>query len=380
MSLFHSIDIRFADPISAIGTSDDFIVVGSMMGRIALLNKNDKKCGLLAELSTENITGITFIDNNTCFISIGDEEVLKYTLDSTGNNHESQRFQNYDNENNHRNKCENTYCLLSKQCLLMIELNQQADNGNINICSSPNVIKIKNNLNGNLYDYEVQMSNYSIPFDYDGERFLWVEFLNEKERNICVFNFNEQTKWEYRLTKSFGHISFARFINQNQVLLVKQLNDIEIREIDQSFTIKHTFKNIGDEVIALDVYYNNSSDNVDNKIDNNNKLDDKIMVIKKEKKDSEKLNEKLEKINSNNDKLNVNDTPTIILVDIDGNVNSISNYQKLVTKFNMYEVKDIPQDIKEKQFFSMGYPYFIKAEHDLLTISTDFGVFVFKNS
>ena len=81
MSLFFTIDIRFADPISAIGMNDNFIIVGSMMGRIALLNLANKKCGLLSELSSENISGIVFEDTSSssltdiCYISIGDEEV-----------------------------------------------------------------------------------------------------------------------------------------------------------------------------------------------------------------------------------------------------------------------------------------------------------------
>lgn len=369
MALFGTIDIRFADPISSIGTSDDFIIVGSMMGRIALMNKNDKKIGLLSELSSENITGIVFDDSSTCYISIGDEEVLKYNLDLSGNNHECSRYSNYDNENNHRNKCENTYCLLSQNCLLMVELNQQTENGNINICTAPNIIRIKNNITGNMYDYEVQMTNYSIPFDYDGERFLWVEFLNEKERNICVYNFNDQVKWEFRLDKAFGHISFARFINQNQILLAKQLNDVEIREIDSNFSIKHTFKNIGDEIIAMDYYFYKEKKE---EIKKSNLDNEKVMIVNTEKKQEEK--------SIKDSKLTISNTPTIVLVDIDGNINFIENYSKTIKKFNMYEVKDIPQDIKEKQFFSMGYPYFISAKQDLLTISSDYGVFVFKNN
>ena len=32
----------------------------------------------------------------------------------------------------------------------------------------------------------------------------------------------------------------------------------------------------------------------------------------------------------------------------------------------MYKIKEIPQEIKEKQFFSMGYPYYIFADLNFL--------------
>ena len=103
MSLFSSLDIRFADPISAIGMNEKYIAVGSMMGRIALFDIQEKKTNLLAELSSENITGITFESQEVLIIAIGDEEILKYTINSLDGNTDYQRFSNYDNEHNHKN-------------------------------------------------------------------------------------------------------------------------------------------------------------------------------------------------------------------------------------------------------------------------------------
>lgn len=374
MSLFHTIDIRFADPISAIGMNSNFIVVGSMMGRLAMLNLAEKKYSLLAELSTENITGISFENEYTCNISVGDEEIVKYKFDLTGNNHECQRFSNYDNEGSHKMKCEITYCLLSESHLLMVELNQQTENGNINIATSPNPIKLKNVVTGNMYDFEILMTNYSIPFDFDGKRFLWVEFMNEKERNICMYDFEEMKKWEYKLTQKFGHISFCRLLDGNQILLVRQLNDVEIRDMNEDLTLKYSFTNIGDEIISLDYYF---LDEVDKSAGKSVKVDNEKMLVVDEKKVEET---KKIKIESQDSKLNIKQILVIILVDIDGNVNMIKNYQPTSKKFNMYQVKDIPQDIKDKQFFSMGYPYYVKANQELIAISSDYGVFVFKNN
>ena len=67
----------------------------------------------------------------------------------------------------------------------------------------------------------------------------------------------------------------------------------------------------------------------------------------------------------------------IALLDIDGNVN-IWEKEKIYTAFNLYNIKDISQDHKDKQFFSMGYSYYIKYNRDFFAISSDHGCYVIK--
>ena len=42
----------------------------------------------------------------------------------------------------------------------------------------------------------------------------------------------------------------------DRLLIVRNLVLAEIRECDDNFKTVHSFKNIGDEVIAIDVYFN----------------------------------------------------------------------------------------------------------------------------
>jgi len=66
-----------------------------------------------------------------------------------------------------------------------------------------------------------------------------------------------------------------------------------------------------------------------------------------------------------------------VLLDLDGNVNIWENCI-LTTKFNLYNTNNISEDHKNKQFFSMGYPYFIKMNLNYYAISTDHGIYVIK--
>ena len=76
-----------------------------------------------------------------------------------------------------------------------------------------------------------------------------------------------------------------------------------------------------------------------------------------------------------------NSNTTIITLDVNGNVNLFRN-RKEITLFNLYKLETISKEYKDKQFFSMGYAYYIKADSDLhyFCISTDHGCFIIENN
>jgi len=130
-SLSYLIETRFADPVSAIGMNEINVVIGSMMGRIAVYNLFDKKTILLAELSSENITGITFENSDTFNIAIGDEEIHKYKLvqSNYGNiTPDYIRLKNYPTEESHSMGCDSCFSILSSNHLALIYMSQPDDN------------------------------------------------------------------------------------------------------------------------------------------------------------------------------------------------------------------------------------------------------------
>lgn len=372
-SLYNIMDIRFADPVSSIALNDKYVIIGSMMGRIAALSIKDRKLHLLAELSTENITGITFENPEIFNIAIGDEEVLKYRFIISHTGQEiadiENRFKNYLGlESEHRNRCDSCFPLMSNFHLALIYLNQPNES-NFVITLQSTEIKVKNILTNYQDDYLVEMSNYSVPFDFDGNKIAWVEFLSESLRNICVFYLDTNNKWFYQINKEFGHISHVKILPKNKIFLVRQLNQCEIRDINSEFKLLYKFKNFGDEVIATDFYINSSKillndmelDNI--QIDKHNDKYVKISIDNNIIKEEENINE---------------ENISISLLDIDGNVNIYENFE-ITKRFNLYEMKDINQDLKNKQFFSMGYPYLIKSNPNYSAISTDHGVLIIKH-
>jgi hypothetical protein len=389
-------DIRFADPVSAIGMNEKYIVIGSMMGRIAAFSLTDKKTTLLAELSSENITGITFESIDTFNVAVGDEEVLKYkfTINNAGQTVPDYiRLKNYENENTHKNRCDSCFTLLSNNHLALIYMNQPNESS-LNIMMQSTSIKIKNILTNSMDDYFVDMTNYAVPFDFDGGRLAWVEFLSENERNVCVYFSENNFKWTYEIKKDFGHISQLKLMPNNKIFLTRNLNQCEIRECDKDFKVLYKFTHIGDETLAVDYYVNSSKillndmelDNIQIGKGNEDREKDYIKIpvnninIGADEKLGFEGNDGKEMIHikeGGEDLIVSDENITIPLLDIDGNLNVWENLS-VMKLFNLYDMKDINEEYKNKQFFSMGYPYYVKSNSNYFAISTDHGVFVIK--
>ena len=386
-SLYSLIEIRFADPISALGLSSQNVVIGTMMGRICSFSIKDKKSTLINELSQENISGISFDEkNNVFYASVGDDEILKFKIDSLNSNI-IPRIKNYKSEYAHSKKCENMFSLISKNSLLLIELAPQEE-GNITINKYDAFAQITYFENEEKDNFILPITNYSIPLDYYDDFFVWVEFLSDKKRRLCVKNVNNNNDKVYKLSldEKFGHISHCKIIPGFKLFLVRDLNKCEIREIDDKFTLVNSFTSIGDEVIAIDFYDKNNVNNeynhynVDEKNKNNINKKESILKVKHEKNLPITLSINDNRRESNNI-MNENTSFKLQLVlcilDIDGNVSFFEN-NKITKKFNLYDIKEINKEQKQKQFFSMGYAYYIKFNKYFICITTDHGCYVIK--
>ena len=157
-----------------------------------------------------------------------------------------------------------------------------------------------------------------------------------------------------------------------------------------------SFIHIGEEVYGFDIFYekedqgNNLNENetmnndinvtedIEYKTENNTQ--NKIFKINNSSKEEIKSNEYLHnKINNKKNKEIDIKKINFITLDINGNVNLYKD-KKEITLFNMYKLNSITQDHKDKQFFSMGYAYFIKTNLNYFCISSDHGCFLIKKN
>jgi WD40 repeat protein len=406
------LEIRFADPISSLKLVNNYVVTGTMMGRVNLYNINDGKTYRLSELNSENISDISYNEKEELFyVGIGDEEIRGYDINtlSENSNNEKRSIQVHESDLQHTNKCENAFVLLSPESFFRVQL-AQIDEGTLNIVIMESEYDFKYfdetrnpPINENFKNY-LPTTNYIVPFDFDGKRFLWVEFLSSTQRNICVSQIPlpiTEKPYKFDLNKSIGHICQAKLLPNNRVFIVHTLNKCEIRALDYNFTLLYKFEHIGEEVLGVDIYYNMESEKVQNPneenvilhtnlkheinfdrikksedINTNRILDTSDNARKKEKENGDDNYLYIRQKQNKEKEIDLNHI-LIITLDIDGNVNLFQDLKE-ETLFNLYNLRGISQDHKDKHFFSMGYAYYIKSNLRYFCISSDHGCYIIK--
>ena len=300
----------------------------------------------LVEAANENICCIHFDTEKILNISIGDFEILrikdvhKYNMNDPSSSYIYAKIKNYDYADKHFKYCENAICMMNSSNFLIIFSNF------VNFASELKQEKYRyNNINlikENKIQGKIQMYNFSIPFDFDGEDFLFLEYTSKGERNICLFNtVDNEYFYKYKIEQSFGHISHMKILNNKDKKIFLCRNDLhcEIHSLDEEFTCIESFEHIGNDIINIFIYFkesklsdefkqkifeekNKNGSNLNNnnyedyvKINNNNKSKS-IIKINSENSNRSKNNEKmtLEKkgdFNNNYNILNINISKSI---------------------------------------------------------------------
>lgn len=405
--IYKLIDICFADPISSMILVKDYVLIGTMLGRITLFTLSTQKLIILSELNTENVSNISYIEEENIFnVSIGDAEILRYKINKSCPDIEPfcQQIKNYTSDLEHNKYCENAFVIMNSNYLLRVQL-CQPEESNVTLVEVGAEFEIKNFTTDFNNSGLLPMTNYSIPLDFDGEKFAWVEFFGSDTRNICVadiLNFSSDDKpYKTSVDKKYGHISHMKLLHDSKLLIVHSLNLCDIRKLNESFTLIESFKHIGDKVYAIDVIYQDDINNEKNKygLKNNNMEDNEDIISISQNNDFLNIN----KISNVNPKMQNNSISfgnskeykkkfsearkktgiplvlSVVTLDIDGNVN-LYNYYEETKLFNIYELPDFAKEYKNKQLFSMGYEYYIKTDLNYFCISTDYGCFIIKKN
>ena len=426
--LLKFLEIRFADPISSMKLIKNYFVYGTLMGRVNLYNIRQDKKVQLCELNSENISDISYNKKEkSLLIGIGDEEIKIFYLDNLTDETipSSQSVNVYETDYDHTKNCENAFIFITENSFLRVQL-PQIEEGTLKMVKMDSVYDIKYfNEEDEINKYDaiqttLPTTNYTVPFDFNGKFFLWVEFLSAKERNICVSLIpllKTDKPYKHSLDKNIGHISQAKLLPNNKVFIVHSLNKCEIRQLNKDFTLLEKFEHIGEEVLAIDVVLYN---NYDNNFMNNNteEINKEVMFLKDYKKDLSKKKKTLEPLNINTNTRRILETSDIqqnnknqkdlngyeynenltikqnrindnlenninnycfATLDVDGNVNLYKN-KKEINLFNLFNIEDIPQDHKDKNFFGMGYAYYMKTDLNYFCISSDHGCYIIKSN
>ena len=366
--------LRYSDPINSIALTDDYLLFGSMIGKVILYNISTKKTKKLFEMTSENIMGCSLearIGNKKIFyVLIGDESVVSLQEKESKNNEleiESNTINNYDIKENHITNCSQAFTMLWKNKSLILYL-YHAKEHDEKICKYPTsycllTYSIKNIQNELIEEGSIDMSNYSVPLDFKYNRFLYLEYIAKEKRDLCLYLFKgkeSNKKLLMNLDKNFGHISFAKILIRNLILIVRNYNIIEIYNIDNEPQLIANYNNES-EINAIDFYEANINES------NASIKEDDSMISAKIKE------EQLYYIVF----IDVNEN--IIELKFKYNINNKDEQElKVNIKKNLKDIKKINEEYKNKALFNLDFPYYIKNSPNYIVVTTDITCFLLK--
>lgn len=288
--------------------------------------------------SNENIPCIEFDTDDKINISIGDFEVIclnnmsNFNINDENSTYEYFKIKNYKNDSQHIKYCEQSTCMMNSSNYLIIF----TDYGDFDSKIYFDNFKYRSR---NLRTFKaksgkIEMSNFSVPFDFDGDRFLFLDYRTKEIRRICIHSvLNDKNIYEYNISKAFGHISHMKLISSedNKIFLCRNNNQCEIHLMDDNFTCIQSWDHIGKDVISSFVYIKESKltekfkrklKSKKNKVKNDNKIDinyDNYIIksnITKSKKNktnfrNKKTNLKFENLQGTSSILNINNKSLI---------------------------------------------------------------------
>ena len=270
-----------------------------------LINFDIPKSIKLVQGATENICCISLF-NDILNFSVGDfelvhcEKITSFYGNDISMTHNFRKIEIYESDQTHNDFCENCSCLMSTNNFLIIYSYYSDFNWPLRI----NTIKYQNrNLKTNEFiNGYIEMSNYNIPFDFDGDNFLYIDFIDESKRSINILQtLTNKIKFKYLLDKKFGHISHMKFLPENCIFLCRNLcvceiykyksNEIDINNNnDNNFILLNMWvHNYNKEIISSNVYI--PGNKISYEYRNKNNYDKKEIYKNSQiKKDNKKLN------------------------------------------------------------------------------------------
>lgn len=372
IKLIKFIELRYADPISSLDLTDNYLLFGTMLGATKLYNINQNKITTLSEIQDEYISGVK-IKENTLYICIGDVKILVYDLNKNNDgqipeyseiknyregdlennitNNEENNDENNNKKETHENNCENCLTMLNNNYLIRTFIQFPADPKEEAIIQKTR-FSIKNINNMDEIKGKIELSSYCVPFDFDGKNFIIIDFIKENKRNYIVYDVDSELENKFEIEDKFksekiGHISHLKIVKDDLLFIVRNYNICEMRNLN--LELKKNLNIKSKEILAFDIMFDNDDNN-------------------EEKKENEE-----EKIQL---------SLYIILLDIDCNV-FLYNYKddKCELLFNLENDElGIDKTIKGQRFFLFGYPYYIKLTKKYIAISSDYGCILIQYS
>ena len=245
----------------------------------------------------ENIPCLSFDTKDKINVAIGDSDILRFE-NILENNICFTQIKNYNSENEHILSCEGAMCFMSKNNFLKLDTKIKEYSTPIELVKYEYTNKTI--LNFGMNKGEIKAYNYLVPFDFDGDRLLFLDYESENIRRICIYyTLTKKDPFIKKIDKDFGHISFMKFLLNNKIILCRKNKFCEIRDIINDFKLVESWEHIGDEIIAMNLYIKKDKNKNEEDEKNENSMTELSYKINEPKDHIEEYDEMSSKKNKN---------------------------------------------------------------------------------
>ena len=219
-------------------------------------NYNSSRIKKLYHNKIEQISCVSLL-NNTLNFGVGDyqlihcEKISSLSGKDIKNSYNFLQINNYLSEKVHEDFCETAQCFMTKSNYLIVYSFYSDFNWPLKF----NQVKYenKNLINFDIIKGSIYMSNFNVPFDFDGNKFLYLEYYSKTMRCINIYNTLEDQKiFQFFIKNDFGHISFMKLLPDNCIFLCRQIYLCEIYKINCNININNS-KNEQKELNIKDI-------------------------------------------------------------------------------------------------------------------------------
>mmetsp|Transcript_23141 Transcript_23141/g.20532 ORF Transcript_23141/g.20532 Transcript_23141/m.20532 type:complete len:260 (+) Transcript_23141:322-1101(+) len=248
----------------------------------------------------------------------------------------------------------------NRNCILSIKLNNEkinTDNGEakpVTIADfDTQIVELKGNF---------EFNNNSVPFDFDGEKIIWMDYVSKGQRVVSMYDTVKDEKTELMDLKNSDGLVYHVKLFKNKVIYVKNTKEVMLIDTD-TLDLKFLGKT-SNQILAIHVY-DTAVTAYDGEILQRDGIEASKIIEDEENKEGHQTD---------------NDDYRVVTVDSKGNINLFINEKGVEAKhvFNIKKSEGFPDELLKKDFFSMGYPYLITAYYDMIAFTSDYGVCMFK--
>mmetsp|Transcript_832 Transcript_832/g.1863 ORF Transcript_832/g.1863 Transcript_832/m.1863 type:complete len:260 (+) Transcript_832:4145-4924(+) len=228
MSLAAFVDINFADPVLSLDANQNGLVYGTALGRLVYFDFEASETLLLSERSEEPIRGVSIDEGGTIYAAVGDLKGM--ILSSYENHYAFQRDISHDQPHTPA-FCTNTQVLmhLDSICLMHPESEQELITLVARPTASALYVTQLNSLRRIAYG-SIKFTSFSVPFDYDSHRLLWLECMLDRSKALNLFSFSTERISVIMQIPRKTRITYAKLV-ESFIVFIEDGRAIKVLEI-----------------------------------------------------------------------------------------------------------------------------------------------------